>query len=63
LSGFLDSPPATYQFLINGQLAYTFIAAGNGAGVSPASPSNSVVCVPVGAFGDGEAIPLAACRT
>ena len=58
LSGFVGYPSVSYDFLINGQGAYTFWAAGSGVAVNPSSPLNAVVYVPMDQFGAGDAIPL-----
>lgn len=47
----------SYDLLINGEVAYTFIAYG-GVAVAPSSSSNAVICVPVDYLGDGFAVPL-----
>lgn len=55
--------PANYEFVINGQLAYTFTAAGGvrGVSVTPSSSLNALIAIPVGQLGGGGwAVPLAA---
>lgn len=52
--------PATYDLTINGQVAYTFVAAINGFRMGYAPSLNAVISIPVGNIGGGFGVPLTA---